>query len=80
MSDGNGRSRVRIDAVPISTGCVRFQAGKPAPPRDELPFWLSRTLNDWLKQHSKRVPKIVLPLIVKGTTVAIDVWWHEQES
>jgi hypothetical protein len=77
MPDGNGRSRITIDAVPISSRCVRFQAGKPAPPKDELPFWLSRTLNDWLTQHPMRVPRVVLPLVVRGTTVAIDVWYDE---
>lgn len=74
MADG-GSSRVTIDRVDMGEGYVCFQAGKQPPAPEELPYYLHRALQDWLRRNSEFRIRTAMPIVANGQTVAIHVWF-----
>lgn len=74
MAD-NSNTRVTIDRVDIGEGYVCFQAGQNPPQPDELPFYLHRTLHDWLRRNLEFRVRAALPIVANGQTVALHVWF-----
>ncbi len=67
--------QITIDRVEIETGWVCFQGGVTPPPADQLPFYLNDALSTWLKNNPEFSIRAVLPLVVSGNTVAINIWF-----
>ena len=64
-----------IDRVEMEIGWVCFQGGDTPPPSDQLPYFLFDALASWLKGNPEFTVRTVLPLVVEGNTVAINVWF-----
>jgi hypothetical protein len=67
--------QVVISRVDLQTGWVMFEGGRPAPPREDLPALLTHTMERWLEQNPHIIVRAVLPIIQRGTTVALHVWF-----
>lgn len=67
--------QVNIERVDCRDGWCVFAPGKPAPKNDDLPFLLNDTLQGWLIQNPHITVRAVLPIVSKGNTVGIHVWF-----
>ena len=65
-----------IERVDIDTGWVRFQAGNPPPPQNELPVALESAFATWLTRNPAFKIRNILPIVADGYTVAINVWFE----
>src|SRR5664279_1526913 len=63
---------INVTEVEPSWLLIAFQGAKPA--ADARPFWLSKSLTDWLATHPGRVDKRTLPVQHEGELVALHVW------
>ncbi len=68
-------TRITIDRVELGTGWVCFQGGETPPSPDQLSFFLNDALTTWLRNNSEFKVRTILPLVVKGNTIAINVWF-----
>ena len=64
-----------IDRVEMGTGWACFQAGKQQPPVELLPSYLNHTFYNWLQRNQEFTIRATLPIVEKGNTVAIHVWY-----
>jgi len=76
----NGKPGVTIDVETDGVAWLRFVAGQSAPPPDDLPLWLERAMRDWFENNAGCVPRIAVPTVVNGNTVAITVWYETLED
>ena len=77
MSEENQTSEKQftIDRVEMGTGWVCFEGGENPPPPDQLPMYLHDALENWLRTNSEFKVRSVLPIVVKGNTIAINIWF-----
>ena len=68
-------NQITIDRIELGTGWVCFQGGETPPPPGQLPLYLNDALANWLRNNSEFKVRTVLPLVVDGNTVAINVWF-----
>ena len=68
-------TKVTIDRIDMGTGWVCFQPGKNSPPPEHLPALLNRSVCTWLKRNPEFTVRTVLPIVERGNTVAIHVWF-----
>jgi hypothetical protein len=54
---------------------VIYHAGDPAPPDSELPLMLHEMLRKDLLDNPSVEPRLVLPLVRDGNTIAIHLWY-----
>jgi hypothetical protein len=67
--------QVQIDRVDMAAGWVCFQAGAKPPPLEQLPSFLNETFYNWLLRNPEFRVRATLPIVEKGYTVAIHVWF-----
>jgi hypothetical protein len=63
---------VRRDIAP---GWAYFTPGDPPPPPERVPEFLNLDVMGWLKQNSRIKVRATLPIVARGNTVAIHVWF-----
>jgi hypothetical protein len=64
-----------VDRIDVATGCVLFLAsGTPPKPKD-LPLHLSKAVTAWQKQTPTLTVRATLPIVRKGNTIAVHVWF-----
>ncbi len=68
-------NQITIDRIEMDIGWVCFQGGDTPPPNEQLPYFLNDALTTWLKCNPDFTVRTVLPLVVEGNTVAINVWF-----
>ncbi|QDU94110.1 hypothetical protein Pla8534_18960 [Lignipirellula cremea] len=56
-------TQVTIDRIEMGTGWVCFHAGKKPPKPEEIPAYLNRTFNTWLKNNAKFKVRAVMPIV-----------------
>ena len=66
---------ITIDRMEMGTGWVCFQGGENPPSPDQLPLFLNDALSNWLTHNPEFKIRSILPLVVSGNTVAINVWF-----
>ncbi len=60
----------------VATGYVVFTCGSERPPPPEaMPLLLHKTVQKWIRQNSIVKVRAVLPIVEKGNTVAVHVWF-----
>ena len=68
-------TQITIDRVEMGTGWVSFQGGENPPSPDQLPLFLNDALSNWLSRNPEFRVRTILPIVVEGNTVAINVWF-----
>lgn len=68
-------SQISIDRVEMGTGWVCFEGGENPPAPEQLPLYLHDALENWLRNNAEFKIRTVLPIVVNGNTVAINVWF-----
>lgn len=78
---GNGSAgKGLIDIAPVGDGCTLLTPSvTQPPPEDELHIALTQVMQKWMLEHNVRV-RVTLPVVHKGTTVAIFIWWDQPET
>ncbi len=66
---------ITIDRIEMGTGWVCFQGGDNPPPPDQLPHILNDALSEWLVRNPEFKVRTMLPVVVDGNTVAINIWF-----
>ena len=68
--------KLQTQVVELEPGwlVVKFQG--PKPPHEKRPFWLHRTLTDWLAKHPATIQR-TLPLTHNGELTGVMVWLGE---
>ena len=75
MNEQKSENEVTIDRIEMGTGWVCFQGGEKPPPVDQLPYILNDAVTDWLTRNPEFKIKTVLPIVVEGNTMAINIWF-----
>ncbi len=70
------QNEITIDRLEMGTGWVCFQGGENPPPANQLPYFLNDALSNWLSRNPEFKVRTVLPVVVEGNTVAINVWFE----
>lgn len=72
--------KLQTQVVELEPGwlVVKFQG--PKPPHDSRPFWLHRTLTDWLAEHPGQTIQRTLTLSHGGELLGVMVWLGEPIS
>jgi hypothetical protein len=60
----------------MGTGWVCFQIGESPPPAERLPSFLNNTFYTWLQRNPEFKVQATLPIVERGNTVAIHVWFE----
>ena len=68
-------TKIRIERVDLEEGWVVFKAGEPAPPPENLPYYLHDAFQGWLRRNKELSIRTALPIVASGNTVAIHVWF-----
>ncbi len=68
-------NQITIDRFEMGTGWVCFEGGENPPAPEQLPIYLNEALGDWQRSNSEFKVRTILPLVVDGNTVAINVWF-----
>jgi hypothetical protein len=68
-------NQITIDRIEMDTGWVCFQGGETPPSPDQLPVFLNDAFSNWLKHNPEFKVRTILPIVVEGNTVAINVWF-----
>jgi hypothetical protein len=72
---GNGSGKGLAHRTPLRPGWVIYHAGSPPPPESELPLLLNEMLQKDLLANPSVEPRLILPLVREGNTVAIHLWY-----
>jgi len=67
--------RIVIDRIDMREGWVCFMAAEQPSKPDEVPLYLSKTVAAWLKQTPSLTVRATLPIVRKGNTIAVHVWF-----
>ncbi len=68
-------NQITIDRVEMGTGWVCFEGGENPPAPDQLPLYLNDALENWLRNNSEFRVRTMLPIVINGNTVSINVWF-----
>lgn len=69
-------TQVTIDRIEMGTGWVCFQAGEKPPAAEYLPGFLNDAFYTWLQRNPGFQIRATLPVVEKGNTVLIHVWFE----
>jgi hypothetical protein len=67
--------QITIDRIDMGTGWVCFQPGDQPPPPDQMPGYLNHDFYNWLQRNPEFRVRAVLPIVEKGNTVLLHVWF-----
>jgi hypothetical protein len=73
---GNGSSKFEIGVHDMG-GWVRVVAGTSPSLPEDLPFYLSHRLANWLREHSHLRLLCVVPIAKDGTTIELHAWYEQ---
>jgi hypothetical protein len=77
---GNGSGKGLAHRTPLRLGWVIYHAGDPAPPESEGPLLLNEMLQKDLLENPSIEPRLILPLVREGNTIAIHLWYTDQAA
>ncbi len=66
---------ITIDRIELGTGWVCFQGGESPPAPDQLPWFLNDAITTWINRHPEFKIRTMLPIVVGGNTVAVNIWF-----
>jgi hypothetical protein len=69
--------KLQTQVVELEPGWLVIKFQGPRPPDDSRPFWLHRTLTDWLAEHPGQSIQRTLPLSHHGELIGVMVWLGE---
>lgn len=69
--------RLETQVIEIEPGWVFVKFKGPRPPDESRPFWLHKSLTDWLAINPGRAVTRTLPLVVDGRLEGVHVWLGE---
>jgi hypothetical protein len=75
MENEPNEQEFTIDRIDMGTGWVCFQGGDNPPPPTELALILNDACSVWLDRNPEFKVRAILPLVVEGNTVVINVWF-----
>jgi hypothetical protein len=59
---------------------VIYHAGEPPPPESEIPLLLNEMLQKDLLEHPSVEPRLLLPIVREGNTIAIHLWYVDRAA
>ena len=77
---GNGSGKGLAHRTPLKPGWVIYHAGDPPPPESELPLLLNDMLQKDLLDNPSVEPRLILPLVREGNTIAIHLWYVDHAA
>lgn len=66
--------KLETQVVELEPGWLVIKFQGPKPPHESRPFWLHRTLTDWLAEHPRQNVQRTLPLSHNGELTGVMVW------
>ena len=76
MSNGNGRSKIVIEAEQQGPGWILFKVKEAV---SDPSLTIHHCLMEWLKERGVRV-RTTLPIVTGGMTVAVHLWYDGSEE
>lgn len=73
--ESGNETEITIERIEMDTGWVCFQGGETPPAPDQLPFILNDAFSNWLRNNPEFKVRTVLPIVVEGNTIAINIWF-----
>jgi hypothetical protein len=78
--DGAAGPRGQVNVTEITEDCALIIPNPQNPPREgDLPLDLAEVLQKWIFAKPVRV-RATLPIVRKGNTIGIFVWWDNGDS
>lgn len=79
-SKGNGNTKVYIDAIEKKPGYLIICPQTIAAVADQLPVYLSQTLEKWFVEHPSCRVRASVGIVMDGQTVALHVWYDDSST